>query len=89
MGKDKDFWEIQRDLSFEWSRYVLTHPKVLDNIPDNAQIVFMVEDNPSFTSWSLEINKAKRKLSQPAVFVHIKRILSSRLVEPHLETTTA
>lgn len=85
MEKDKDFWELQRDLSFEWSRYVLSHSEVLDNIPDNAQIIFLLEDNPSFTSWSLEMNKAKRETNQPAIFVRVKTFLPSRLVEPHLE----
>lgn len=85
MEKDKDFWELQRDLSFEWSRYVLSHPEVLDVIPNNAQIVFLLEDNPSFTTWSLEMNKAKRGPNQAAIFVRVKSFLPSRLVEPHLE----
>lgn len=87
MERDKDFWEIQRELSFEWSRYVLSRPEILDDIPDGAQVVFLLEDNPSFSSWSLEMNKAKRELNQPVIFVHIKTFLPSRLVEPHLETT--
>ena len=86
MERDKDFWEIQRDLSFEWSRYVLSRPEILDDIPDGAQVVFLLEDNLSFTSWSLEMNKAKRELNQSVIFVHIKTFLPSRLVEPHLET---
>lgn len=87
METNKDFWELQRDLSFEWSRYVLGKPEVLDDIPQNAQIVFIVDDNPSFSSWSVEMNKAKRELNQPVLFVRVKKILPTRLVEPHLETT--
>jgi hypothetical protein len=85
MEANKDFWELQREIIFEWSRYVLSHPDILDDVPNNARIVFMLDDNPAFTSWSLKMNEAKRESDQPIIYVRVKKFLPSRLVEPHLE----
>ncbi|MBU0896502.1 MAG: DUF5647 family protein [bacterium] len=86
METNKNFWELQREISFEWNRYIINNPEVIDKIPNNAQVVFLLNDNHSFSSWSIETNKAKREPKQPVIFVHLKSFLPSRLVEPQLET---
>ena len=43
MKKDDHFWELQRTLSAEFSKYVLSHLETDDQIPDNAQIVFHIK----------------------------------------------
>ena len=88
MINDKDFWELQRTLSAEFSKYVLSHPQLDDQIPDNAQIVFQLKDNPDFNKWSKEVGLTQKEPNQPVIIVEIDELappLESRLVNPHLE----
>jgi hypothetical protein len=41
--EEKMFWETQRTLSFEFSRYVLSHPEFAKKIPSGAQVVFLLD----------------------------------------------
>jgi len=42
------FWELQRTIGFEFSRYILKHPGFAKQIPEDALIVFQIKDNPEF-----------------------------------------
>lgn len=71
MSDEEYFWELQRTLSAEFSKYVLAHPELDDQIPNNAQIVFHIKGNTDFNNWSDQI-----RLAPP---------LASRLINPHLK----
>lgn len=86
---EKNFWEKQRTLSFEFSRYVLAHPDFADNIPLGAQIVFLMDNDDKFNERSRSLASLYKEKKQEAVFVRIDRLLpplESRLINPHLET---
>ena len=85
----KDFEKLNQELGFEFNKYVLLHPEILEDIPSGAQTVFLLEDNPEFNVWSKEANKHQRETGQPVVFIHIEHILAQacRIVNPHIETT--
>ena len=51
--KNDLFWELQRTLSAEFSKYVISHPEIDEKTPDGAQIVFNLKDNPEFNEWAL------------------------------------
>jgi hypothetical protein len=70
--KNDSFWELQRTLTGEFSKYVLAHPEIEDEIPDGAQIVFNLSDNPGFNTWSLKVAKSQRQAKQPMVIVKVK-----------------
>lgn len=87
MSNDKYFWELQRTLSAEFSKYVLAHPEIDGQIPNNAQIVFHLKGNTEFNKWSEKIGLAQRESNQPVVIVEIDELappLESRLINPHL-----
>ncbi len=89
MNNEKYFWELQRTLSAEFSKYVLAHPEIDEQIPNNAQIVFRMKDNPEFNQWSENIGNSQREPNQAVIIVEIDDLappLESRLVNPHLQS---
>ncbi len=86
--KNELFWELQRTLSAEFSKYVLSHPEIDEQIPNGAQIIFNLENNPEFNKWAIEVARSQREKGQPIVFVKVKElspIPASRIVNPKLE----
>lgn len=45
---DKEFSEKSLTLSFEFSRYILAHPEVEEQIPEGALVVLLLEDDLHF-----------------------------------------
>ena len=91
MTNDKYFWELQRTLSAEFSKFILAHPDLDGQIPNNSQIVFHIKDNLDFNKWSERVNRAQRESNQPVVIVGIDDLappLESRLINPHLEVAS-
>jgi len=71
----------------EFDRYVLEHPEFAEQIPSNAQVVLLPEDDPELSRRNLEISKAQREPGQPVIYVRIEKLLPplSRLVNPRIE----
>jgi hypothetical protein len=91
MINDKYMWELQRTLSAEFSKYILAHPELDSQIPNNAQVIFQIKGNDEFNAWSEKTNLAQREPNQPVVVVEIDDLaapLESRLVNPHLVENT-
>ena len=84
---EKDLFEKNLLYSTEFSKYVLDHPEMEDQIPQDAQIFFLVDSDPSLTQKNLEFARSQKIQGQSVIFVHVKglRPESSRLIEPHLE----
>ncbi len=78
------------ELLTEFNRYVMTHPKFLADIPDEALIVLVDPDDPEFSRYNLERVRAYRrnddKLDRPVVYVDIGELapMWSRLVRPRM-----
>jgi len=74
-------------LTTELDRYVLEHPEFAEQIPPNAQVVLLPEDDPELSKRNLEISRAQREPGQPVVYVRIEKVLPplSRLVNPRIE----
>jgi len=86
MNKVK-FWELQRTIGFEFSRYILKHPEFARKIPANALIVFQIHDNPEFNTWAKKSAKSKKLTGQKILTVDIEKLLpplETRLVKPQL-----
>ena len=91
MTNDKYFWELQRTLSAEFSKYALAHPEIDEQIPNNAQIVFHIKGNTDFNKWSEQVSLAQKEPNQPVIIVEIDDLappLESRLINPHLEVAS-
>lgn len=88
---ENEFFERSLEISTEFDRYVLAHPEVAEKIPDDALLIFLLEDDAEFSKRSLEIARKKREEGQPVVLVKIKGLappVVSRLIEPRLEVAS-
>lgn len=74
-------------LSTEFDRYILEHPEFAENIPLNAQVVFLPEDDPELCRVNVEIAERQRDEGQQVVYVHIEAMAPqiSRLTKVSLE----
>ena len=77
-------------LSFEFERYLLEHPTLLERIPHGAEVVLLPKDDPELYRLNLE---AAQKADRPGsvVYVEIKTLapVRSRVVQPRLMTRPA
>jgi hypothetical protein len=76
-------------LSFEFERYILEHPEVLERIPQGAEVVLLPKDDPELYHINLETAQKARSDggNAPAVvYVEIEALAPprSRLVNPRL-----
>ena len=85
---EKEFFDKSLTLSFEFSRYIIAHPEVEEQVPKGALVVLILEDDPDFNQRAKELAQTKREPNQPLVIVRVQRLLppaESRLVNPRLE----
>ena len=81
------FWEIQRTLGWEFSRFTIANPKI--EIPDQAEIVFQIKGNPEFNRWAKSMSRKHHESGRPIVLVKIDRLappppVVSRLINPRM-----
>jgi hypothetical protein len=80
-------------LSFEFERYILEHPEVLEQIPDGAQVVLLPQDDPELYRINLNAAQKTREAGEtvPIVFVEIEALAPprSRLINPRLTTRSS
>ena len=85
---EQEFFEKGLTLSFEFSRYVLAHPDIEDQIPKGALVAFLIADDPAFNERSLALARQRREEGQPVVLVKVEGLappMTSRLINPQLE----
>ena len=85
---EKEFFDKSLTLSFEFSRYVLNHPEVEEQVPKGALVVLLLEDDPDFNKRAMELAQVQKEEKQPMVIVRVQKLLpptESRLVNPKLE----
>jgi hypothetical protein len=87
------YWEIQRTLGWEFSRYILAHPEIT-GIPDGAEIVFQIKDNAEFNAWAKEVARTQHESGRPIVIIEVEGLappppVESRLINPHVELATS
>ncbi len=84
---EQELFQKNLELSTEFSRYILEHPDMEAQIPEGAQIVFVIENDPQWTERNLELARKNHEPGQPAVMVRIKGLAprQSRLIDPHLQ----
>jgi len=85
---DKEFFDKSLTLSFEFSRYIIAHPEMEEQIPKGALVILLLEDDPVFNQRAMELAQTNRETNQPVVIVRIQKLLpptESRLVNPRME----
>lgn len=61
-------------LGLEFDRYVQEHQEFLEKIPNNAQVVLLLEGDEEFNQWSTRVGKEQADPGQPIVYVTIKKL---------------
>ena len=84
---EKELFEKNLELSTEFSKYLLSHPELEAEIPEGAQLFFLVEDAPELSRRNRELAEKQKNLQQPVVFVHVKGLRReiSRLIDPTIQ----
>ena len=87
------------ELLTEFNRYIMTHPKFLAGIPDEALVVLLDPNDFEFNRYSLERVRSYRRNDdrpdRPVIYVDVGELapVRSRLVKPrvlsHLPDTLA
>ena len=88
--RKEDLFKKNHILGVEFDRYLLEHPEVLEQIPENAEIFFLPEDDPELSQENVQIAEAQKAEGRRVVFVKIGRLSPprSRLQNVRLESTT-
>ena len=88
---DQELFEKNLELSTEFSKYLLGHPELESKIPQEAQVLFLVDSDPDLSRKNMEMARKQKAGGQSVVFVHVKGLRAeiSRLIDPHLETVPA
>jgi hypothetical protein len=61
-------------LGVEFDRYLREHPEFTEKIPDNAQVILLLEGDEQFNTWSMRIGKEQAAQDQPLLYVTIKKL---------------
>ncbi len=61
-------------LGMEFDRYLREHPEFTDKIPENAQVILLLEGDKDFNTWSTRVGKAQAEPNQPLLYVTIKKL---------------
>jgi hypothetical protein len=61
-------------LGMEFDRYLREHPEFTEKIPNNAQVILLLEGDERFNKWSTRIGKEQAAQDQPLLYVTIKKL---------------
>ncbi len=75
----KELFSKNQQLSTEFELYLLEHPEIEEQIPNNSLIVLIPEYDPELSKMNLEIASKSREKSQPLVYVKVQRLRKSRI----------
>ncbi|MBZ0158612.1 DUF5647 family protein [Candidatus Methylomirabilis sp.] len=84
---DQELFTKNLKLSTEFDLYLLEHPEVAEQIPENALVVLLPEDDQELCERNLALARARRESRQAVVYVRIEKVAPprSRLVKPRVE----
>lgn len=84
---DNKMVEKNLDLLFEFEKYVLQHPDIAEEIPQDAVIFVLLEGDEKFNRWSRRFAKQYGEEDRSLFWVTIRKMspLRSRIEELSLE----
>jgi len=86
--RKEDLFIKNHILGIEFDRYLLENPEILDQIPDNAEVFFIPEDDPELSRENQRLAGMHKAEGKPVILVKIGRLspLRSRLEDVKLES---
>jgi len=92
LRQDEELFLKNVTLSTEFNKYLVEHPEVAEQIPKDAAVVLLPEDDPEFRQKVLSLIEHHRRIDdfrdRPVVYVRIERLAPpppSRLVNRRVE----
>jgi len=64
--------ERNAQLTGNFMHYILDHPKILDSLPDQFELVILPEDDPELRRYNLDLLDTFGSQGRPIVFVRLK-----------------
>ena len=83
MKNENDFFDINSELSIEFSKYILEHPELDDFIKEDRVVIFLPEYDEELRDFNLKIAKDIENEGEKVIYVKVKQIaprLTSRLI---------
>lgn len=69
---DQELFNKNMDLQTAFMQYILDHPKILDTLPSDFQLVILPEDDPALAKRNQELFETYKHDSKPVVVVRMK-----------------
>jgi len=76
--RDAKLVEKNLELSFEFTRYLLDHPDLEEQIPKGAQVILLPDYDEEPKRFNLRNAQRQREKDQSVVYVRIKKLAASR-----------
>ena len=70
--RDDKIFELNVDLQAAFMQYVIAQPGVLDQLPDDFQLVILSDDDPALSWCNLELLKEQGDADKPIVIVRMR-----------------
>jgi len=70
--RDDKIFEFNVDLQAAFMQYVIAQPGVLDQLPDDFQLVILSDDDPALSWRNLELLKEQGDADKPIVIVRVR-----------------
>ena len=88
--RKEDLFKKNHIIGVEFDRYLLEHPEVLEQIPENAEVYFLPEEDPELSQENLKNAETQRTKGGKIVLVRIGKLSPprSRLLDVRLEPIT-
>lgn len=86
--RKEDLFRENHLLGIEFDRYLLEHPEVLEQIPENAEIYFLPEEDPELSQVNFKMAEAQKVEGRTVLLVRIGKLSPprSRLKDVRLES---
>jgi len=87
--KVEEFFTRNSELSIEFSKYVLEHPELDDQIPEDGVLIFLPEYDKELKEFNLRVAQELEKEGGEVIYVKVREMapkIASRLVGVDVET---
>lgn len=85
-----EFFRRNHRLSLEFSRYVLEHPEIDEQIPEDAVVVFLPDFDGKLRSFNRRMAEELKDQGQAIIYIRVKQLAPrgpSRLIGVEVATT--
>jgi len=88
--RKEDLFRKNHILGVEFDRYLLEHPEFLEQVPENADVFFLHDEDPELSQENLRGAEMQKAKGRTVLLVRIGRLSPprSRLQDVRLESIT-